>query len=161
MTTSPLLDEAHAAFIQGGVAIAAASRDGTNMPTASHACGCRVSQDRRKVRIFVFEPASRALVAAVRETRAIAAVFSEPATDRAIQLKGFEAAVEPVTAQDAAGMPAYVDAMVGQMALSGFSEEFARAAWRFVPEQMVALTFTPSEAYVQTPGPRAGAPLER
>lgn len=157
--TSPLLDDAHAAFIQRGVAIAVASRDRANVPCAAHACGCRVAADRRRVRVFVAARAAASLLAAVRETGAIAAVFSEPATERTIQLKGVDAEVMALTPDDAAAMPDYVDRMVEQMARVGFSEAYARTAWGVAPEQLVAVAFTPSAAFVQTPGPRAGAPL--
>jgi hypothetical protein len=161
MTIPPLLDATHAAFIQRGVAIALSSRDGANVPVAAHACGCRVSPDRRRVRIFVPVRAAQALLAAVRATSAVAAVFCEPATDRTIQLKGTDASVVPMTATDSARLPAYADAMVAQMALCGFSEAYARTAWDMSPDELVAVTFTPVAAFVQTPGPRAGAPLAR
>lgn len=161
MTTPPVLDEAHAAFIQRGVAIAAASRDAGNIASVGHACGCRVSADRRRVTLFVAARASRALLDDVRTTGMIAAVFCEPSTNRTIQLKGLDAAVASLTAADTGVLPAYVESMVEQMALCGFSEAYARAAWGTSPEDLVAVTFTPTAAFVQTPGPRAGAPLQR
>ena len=127
-------------------------------PTASHACGCRVSPDRRRgAESSCPSPRRAALVAAVRATRAIAAVFSEPATDRTIQLKGFDAAVEPVTAAGR-GRPAGLRGRDGRA--DGAVRLFRRVRARRVALRAGAswsrVTFTPSAAFVQTPGPRAG-----
>ena len=46
--TPPVLDEDHAAFIQGGVSVVVASRNADLVPDVVRGCGCRVSRDRRQ-----------------------------------------------------------------------------------------------------------------
>src|SRR6185369_4365117 len=48
-----LLDDDHAAFIQGSVSIVAASRDGGNVPSIGRISGCRVAADGRRITIFL------------------------------------------------------------------------------------------------------------
>ena len=43
----------------------------------------------------------------------------------------------------------------------GFGEAFGRALVDCNPADLVAVAFTPKAAFRQTPGPNAGAPLER
>ena len=54
---------------------------------------------------------------------------------------------------------AYRDAMVAELALIGVPEARVRALLAAVGE-LVAITFSPSSAFVQTPGPDAGRALE-
>ncbi len=65
MTTKPsgatLLDEAHAAFIERGVAINVGACDADNVATLTRALGCRVSADRRRVTVFVSVPRAQPL----------------------------------------------------------------------------------------------------
>jgi D-serine deaminase-like pyridoxal phosphate-dependent protein len=155
----PLLDDAHAAFLERGVVIAVASRNAGNVASTAHGYGCRVSPDRRRVTIFVAADAARALLDDIGATRSIAVVFSQPSTHRTIQLKGSDAAIVALAGGDGEAMSAHLEFMIAEMALIGFSEAHARAAWSIAPADAAAIAFTPAAAFVQTPGPRAGAPL--
>jgi hypothetical protein len=156
-----LLDEDHAAFIQGGVSILAASRDAANAPKLARAIGCRVSRDRRRVTVFVAAFQAAALIAALRATKTIAVGFNLPSTHRAFQLKGTDATVGPLDRGDLEIAVRYVDAFVADIALLGYSEPIGRALLAFDPAELLAISFTPSAAFVQTPGPRAGARVDR
>lgn len=162
MTTlaqEPLLDDANAAFIQGGVSMIAAARDDSNMPTVVRALGCRVSPDRRRIAVLVARSQAAALLDDVSLTGAIAVVFTQPSTHRAIQLKGSDARLEPPAAGDLAIAALLVEAFAADLAPLGFPPSFARALLASDPDDLVAIAFTPNAAYSQTPGPRAGAPL--
>jgi hypothetical protein len=158
---SPLLDEEHAAFIQSGVSILAASRDPANAPKLARAVGCRVAPDRRRVVVLLAASQATGLLAAIRATRAIAVGFNEPSTHRAFQLKGTDAAVSVPEAGDPKTAARYVDAVAADICRLGWNDAFARALVAFDPAELVAIAFTPSAAFDQTPGPRAGARLER
>jgi hypothetical protein len=156
----PLLDEEHAAFIQGGVSILAAARDAANAPKLARAVGCRVSPDRQRVRVLLSAAQAAGALAAVRATGAIAVGFNEPSTHRAFQLKGTDAVVSGVEPGDLETATHYVDAVAADICRLGWSSAFARALVAFDPAELVAVAFTPSAAFDQTPGPRAGARLE-
>jgi len=157
----PLLDEDHAAFIQSGVSILAASRDAANAPKLARAIGCRVSPDRRRVTVFVAAFQAAALIESLRATGAIAVGFNLPSTHRAFQLKGTDATVGSLDRGDLEIAVRYVEAFVADIALLGYSEPIGRALLAFDPAELLAISFTPSAAFVQTPGPRAGARVGR
>lgn len=156
---APILDEALAAFVQTGVSINAGSRGAGNVPALARANGCRVAADRRSVTVFLAAAKSEALLEAVRGSRTIAVVFSEPPTHRTIQLKGTDAVAAAATGEDRAIAARWVDAFVAALVPLGYSEAVFRALLWADPADLIAVTFTPSAAFDQTPGPRAGAPL--
>jgi len=156
---APLLDEAHAAFIQRRVTINAGARDAGNIPTLVRALGCRVSPDRRRVTVFLSVPRSQALLKNIRDNGAIAVVASRPSTHQTIQLKGTDAAAGPLEEDDRALMAAYLDSVIQDLVEIGYPETFTRAVVSGQTDETVAVTFTPVEAFVQTPGPGAGQRL--
>jgi hypothetical protein len=160
MTTTATLASEHADFITTGVSIIVAGRDLGNETTVSRAMGCRVTDDRGRVTVFVSAAQSGALLADVRANGRIAVVFGDPMTHRAIQLKGADAAVEPLAADDPHLIASYRSRLSARVAPFGFSEAFARTLLGVVPGDVVAITFTPTGAFSQTPGPKAGAPLQ-
>jgi hypothetical protein len=156
---APLLDEALAAFVQTGVSITVGSRGAGDQPALARANGCRVAADRRTVTVLLAAAKSEALLEAVRGSRTLAAVFSEPPTHRTIQLKGTDAVVAAATHEDRAIAARWADAFVAAVVRLGYSEAVFRAMLWVDPADLVAVTFTPGAAFDQTPGPRAGAPL--
>lgn len=158
-TKAPLLDEAHAAFIQRRVTVNVGGRDADNVPTLVRALGCRVSPDRRRVTVFLSVPRSQALLKNIRDNGRIAVVMSRPSTHQTIQLKGTDAAAGPLEDGDRALMAAYQDSFVQELVEIGYRETFARAVISGQSDEIVGVTFTPVEAFVQTPGPGAGQRL--
>jgi hypothetical protein len=158
-TTQAALDAEHADFIGGGVSIMVAGRDAANDTTVTRAIGCRVSADRQRVTVFVSAAQSGALLADVRANGHIAVAFTQPTTHRAIQLKGTDASVVPLEADDPHLLAAYRSRLAAQVAPFGFSEAFVRSLLSIAAGDVVAVAFTPSDAFLQTPGPKAGSPL--
>ncbi len=156
-----LLDAANGAFVESGLSIVVAARDAANVPTLVRAYGCRVAPDRRRVSVFVAPAQCPELLEDVRSTGAVAVVFSQPSTHRTIQLKGTDAAVERLEAGDADRMARQTKAFCADLALLGFAPTMGHTLLASAGEDLVAIAFTPNAAFVQTPGPRAGAPLER
>jgi hypothetical protein len=155
----PIIDAAHAAFLRGRVSIVAGSRDARNVPSLTRGLGCRVSRDRRQVTILLRVAQSRQLLADLSATDAIAVVFSEPASHRSLQLKGDAVAIEPPLRSDAALMARYGDAMVVEICRLGYTEALIRAMLSCPFGDAIAVTFRPTHAFSQTPGPRAGQAL--
>ncbi len=155
----PLLDEAHADFIQHHVAINVASCDADNMPTLARALGCRVSQDRQRVTVFLAASRSETLLNCLRARRRIAVVCSRPSTHQTLQLKGSDAAIVPVDESDHVLIAAYCESIVTELRNIGFLENYIRAVFSAPGDDVVAVAFTPDAAFVATPGPGAGQRL--
>jgi hypothetical protein len=157
-----LLDERAAAFLhRPGVSITAASRDEQNVPRIGRCLGCRVAAERQKVTVFVALSQYKAFFDALAASRAIAVVFSLPSTHRTLQLKGSDAAIERLAPGDAEIVVRHVDNFVDELAALGYPREVVRACHWCEATEVRAVTFTPTAAFEQTPGPDAGAPLPR
>lgn len=156
----PLLDEINAGFIAGGVSINACSRTNENVPVMGRVAGCRVSPDRRTATLFFSAACAHELIEGVRQSRQIAVVFSRPSSAQTIQLKGEDAVVVPPEKQDLQLLEEHLETFVTEVSPLGYAEALLRAYLWFDPADICAVTFTPREAFVQTPGPRAGEPLK-
>lgn len=157
---APVLSPQHAAFLQSGVSIIAASRNAANIPSVVRCLGCRVGADDGTVLLLLAASQGEALLTDIRACGAIAVVFSNPASHQTLQLKASDAAVVTVTAEDMTVVEAYRQRMLVELDRVGFGETFARAFFESRPEDLVGIRFTPEAAFDQTPGPRAGAKLE-
>lgn len=157
----PIIDTAHAAFLQRGVGMSIAACNGDSIPTIVRASGCRVSDDRRRVTVFVSAIQAAPVIACIRANGNIAVVFSEPSTHRTVQLKGKDASIGELQDGDLQRIADYRTAFVAQLKPLGYDETLIRTLFAYPSTDIVTLTFTPSEAFSQTPGPRAGEPLRR
>ncbi|HXG29003.1 MAG TPA: pyridoxamine 5'-phosphate oxidase family protein [Nevskiales bacterium] len=155
------LDAELAGFVTGGVTVIAASRDAGNCPNLVRARGCRVSPDGRRVTVFLDGPQSTSLLADWRANGRVAVVFTRPSTHRSVQLKGRDAAIEPLAEGDHAIVARYRDLLAEELATIGYGHGFTAALLAADHDALVALSFTPEAAFSQTPGPGAGAPLTR
>lgn len=154
-----ILDAEHAAFICGGVSINAASGHPGALPSLARSIACRVSADRRSVTLLFASTPAAALLDDIRRSATIAAVFSQPSTHRTLQLKGRDARVVPAEPGDAALSRNYADALVVELSPLGHPAQIVRALLAHDTDDVVAVQFTPSSAFSQTPGPSAGTPL--
>ncbi len=156
------LDERRAAFISlPHASIVIAARDANNVPSLFKAAACRVSADRRRVILFVDQQLGANVLRDLRAGSPIAAVFSEPATHRTIQLKGEYAEIGPATPADREYARERLESVVVHIAALDYPEAGIRCFFHFAPEQLVSVSFTPTAAFEQTPGPSAGARLQR
>lgn len=157
---TPLLDAEHAAFILlPGISITAASRTADHAPQVGRAVGIRVADDRSRVTVVIPADQNAELVEALRATRVIAVVFSQPSTHRTIQLKGTDAAVAPAGAGDVALAEDWRAGFVAELGALGYDEALVSTFVWSDPAQLASVTFSPCAAFQQTPGPRAGTPL--
>jgi phosphatidylglycerophosphate synthase len=74
-------------------------------------------------------------------------------------LKGSDATPGAVEPGDIALIEANAAAALADLALAGFPETFARTFFAYEAPDVVAVGFTPSTAFFQTPGPQAGRRL--
>lgn len=141
------------------VSIIVGGRDAAHRAHLMRAVGCRLSEDRRRVTVFLAASAARQLLDDLRANGLIATVFCEPTSNRALQLKGSDATVAPIEAGDAQFAQAYLRRFAEEIGELGFAANVAHTALGHVPSDLVAVHFTPETAFEQTPGPKAGEAL--
>ena len=153
-----VLTEELAEFCQGGVSIVIAARSPDGMPIAGMAKACRITPEGR-MRLFLAEPANRALLSAFGHGSPIAATFSAPRNHRSIQVKA--SSVRPAELGDGelAEIARQVKAFAGELVFVNYTPRFANAFTAYREEDIVAIEFAPDDAFVQTPGPGAGEQL--
>lgn len=156
---APLLDERRADFLTHHVSILVGSCNADCEPSVVRAYGCRVAPDRAAVTVFLAAAHSGAVLQDLRAGRGIAVVFSRPRTHETLQLKGIRASIAPLADGDRETMRAYGRSFGEEVGAVGFGEPFGSAIMAGVDEEAVAVTFAPTAAFEQTPGPAAGQPL--
>jgi hypothetical protein len=145
--------------VESGVSITVSSRDADLVSSVARAKGCRLSDVvNGTLRIFISLSQAEDLLRDVEQTRTISANFSMPDTHRSLQFKGNDARITALQPGEAALVASYVDIFGGRIALFGFSRTFTEAFFA-APSDEVAIEFTVSDAFLQTPGPAAGSRL--
>lgn len=157
----PVVDAAHAAFFQIGISMGIAACSLDAVPVHVRAIGCRISPDRRQVTMFMAARQAEPVLQCIRENGAVAAVFTEPSSHRTVQIKGRDAQRVPLQAGDLDLVEAHREAFAQELERIGFPREIALTLLACPAGEIVGLRFTPTEAYSQTPGPKAGEPLAR
>jgi hypothetical protein len=140
------------------VSIIVGSRDARQRPHLMRAVGCRLSADRRRVTVLMPQGSGQAVLDDLCDNGQIAVVFSEPSSNRTLQLKGGDATVLPCEPGDAALAEAYLQGFVDEIGQLGFAAEVAHTMLRHC-DALMAVHFTVAAAFEQTPGPAAGEPL--
>lgn len=156
---TPVLDAEQGKFVCSGVSISAASCRTGGLPNLARATGCRLSPDRRTATVLFAATPAAGLIEDIRRNATIAVVFSLPATHRTLQIKGTDARIVPLDPGDRELAARYVDAFVAGLEPLGYPGPVVRRVLASDPDDLVAVCFTPSAGYSQTPGPEAGVPL--
>lgn len=141
------------------VSIIAASCSAELRPHLARALGCRLDDERRCVTLLLPRVGGDDVLADLAHNGRIAVVFSEPSSNRTLQLKGNDARVVPTLPGDAALVAAYCRGFAEEIGQLGFGAEVARTLLQH-DDALVAVQFTVAEAFDQTPGPAAGRRLE-
>lgn len=160
MTDSqPIIDADLAQFMQRGISLNIGSSGPDLRPSVARALGCVVSDDRRSVRMLVSATQSASVIEHVRGTQRLAAVFSEPPTHRTYQLKGSDAQVQRATDADLAVVRRYRHAFVRELEQMGYPPKLIYGFLHCPDTDIVAIAFTPTAGFSQTPRPKAGQAL--
>lgn len=155
-----LLNAEHIALVDRGVSAIVASRDARLRPSVMRAVGSRISADGRHVTVFLRKSQSQQLLADIATTGHIAVVFSDPPSHRTVQVKATAARTRDLRAADEPVLQRYLAAMQQALAQVGYGPDYVSAMLSAPLHDLVAVEFTPEAAFDQTPGPRAGAPLQ-
>ena len=138
------------------LSIIAASRGQDNIPCMARALGCRLSSDLQQVTLLFSSSDAHEMLDHIAANGAIAVVFSVPSTHESLQLKGVDARVETAAASDAALVGRHREAFVDHVGKLAHPRDLLRLLLACESDDLVAVTFAPSAAFSQTPGPRAG-----
>lgn len=139
--------------------VVVASSSAAGYPSTCWGMAGQVLAEGLIVEAWVREDQARQLLADVRATGRVAAVFSEPFTNFAVQFTGVDGQIRAATREDEAFLQRHVGHMVHELDRVGFGEAFARTLFGQSWSQLAVLRFTASQSYIQTPGPRAGTAL--
>jgi hypothetical protein len=155
----PLLSPEHIAMIDKGVSAIVASRNAAHRPSLMRAVGASIAPDGSELTVYVARSRSRQLLQDVAATGQIAVVFSEPRSHRTVQVKAHEVELRSAVDSDAPVLQRYLRSMEHEIGNVGLSAAFVQAMLGCRLDDLVAIRFRPSEAYDQTPGPKAGSAL--
>jgi len=147
------------ALMARGVSVIVGSRDAQLRPSIMRAVGSRVEAGGQDITVYLSRTQSRQLLQDIAATGHVAVVFSEPSTHRTVQLKAAGAQIRAAGEQDLPVLAAYLASMEHEIQQVGFAPPMTRAMLAHRLEDLVAVRFTPEQAFDQTPGPRAGAAL--
>lgn len=110
----------------------------------------------RRLTVYLPVATSETSLANLRGNGAIAVVLSQPLTHRTVQLKGRVETLRPALEEERAGVERMAAAFDAEVEVIGLPPAVVRRRTKW-PRH--AVTFVVREAYEQTPGPRAGAPI--
>ncbi|MDI1235978.1 MAG: hypothetical protein PSV26_00680 [Polaromonas sp.] len=158
-TPASLLSPELIAMMDKGVSVNVSSCSLDLRPSIVRAVGSALTAGCQTVTVYVARPQSRQLIQDVASTGRIAVVFSEPATHRTVQLKASGARIRCAEPSDEAVLARYLASMEQEIGRVGYGPAFTQAMLANRLEDVVAISFEPQQAFDQTPGPRAGAPL--
>lgn len=158
LASDGLLTAELVAFMQSGLSIILGSvgRDAFPIPRMGH--GCRVDA-LGKVRLTVGTRSAADLVQAVEDRQPIAATFTRPEDHRSIQIKASLAHIREPLAADIAEAGRQSAIFADKLATYLFERPFSEAYAGFFADELVVIEFSAEEAFIQTPGPGAGARL--
>ncbi|MGO4394950.1 hypothetical protein AB4Z46_26700 [Variovorax sp. M-6] len=155
----PLLSPEHIAMIDKGVSAIVASRNAAHRPSLMRAVGAAIAADGSEITVYVSRSQSRQLLQDIAATGHIAVVFSEPLSHRTVQVKARRAELRAATEADHPLLRRYLRSMEYEVGCVGYDIPFVRAMLAFALDDVVAIRFSPTEAFDQTPGPKAGSAL--
>jgi len=157
---APVLSADLIAMVQRGVSTIVSSCDAALRPSMMRAMGSSITDDGRFATVYLSRKQSRQLLQDIAASGRVAVVFTHPASNRALQLKSLQARTRNTDATDQAVLARYLVAMETEIAEVGFPPVLTRAMLAHDIADVVAVEFEPAEAFDQTPGPKAGAPLD-
>lgn len=147
-----------AAFLESGVSVVVATCDAELRPGCACAAGLRVHDGARRMTILLPSGPAAASVEHLRAHATIAVTASRPIDLRTVQVKGRVVRVAAASDEERPLALAYREALATALERVGHDRSLTRrlAVWPCVSVELEI-----DAVFEQTPGPRAGAPLER
>ena len=145
-----------AKFLESGLSITVATRDGELQPDGAVAWAARVHDDRDRLTVFLYEEAAREMLRNLKSYPQIAIDFDRPTSHRACQVKGRYLGSRRARATERSEVERQVESFASDLEAIGIPRAMT-AGWKTWP--CTALELRVTELFEQTPGPGAGAPL--
>lgn len=158
-TAAPLLPPELVTMMDKGVSVIVSACSLEMRPSIMRAVGCTMAPGGRSITVYLSRQQSRQLIQDIASTGRIAVVFSEPSSHRTVQVKAEGARIRCAEAPDEPALERYVASMEKEIQRVGYAPVFTRAMLARRLDDLVAISFEPAQAFDQTPGPQAGAPL--
>ena len=146
-----MLSEDVAAFLQSGVAIMVATRDGKLVPDLVRGFGAVVDPDRATVTLYLPDAVNARALGNLKADPRIAAVFCRPRDYQTYQIKGRCIGTRPAGSVDRELQRRYCEEFFQAVREVGLAHP---ERWRYSPSTAVELRV--EEVFDQTPGPHAG-----
>lgn len=159
MAVPGLLSPELIAMIDKGVSVIVASRDASLRPSLMRAVGSSIEPDGSVITVYLARSQSVQLLQDMAASGRIAVVFSSPSTHRSVQVKGTSISGRAATASDLPVLQRYMQAMEYEICSIGYRVELVHGMLAYELDDLTAISFRPTEAFDQTPGPRAGTPI--
>ena len=153
-----LIPQDLAAFMASPVMIILGTRDDALVPEIARAVGAAVHREEGSIDLMVSEWQWPKTVANIRANGQLAITFARPADYVSYQVKG-HATVVSTTAEHTTLARRYMDSVASTLGELGLERRIV-APW-LVERDLVTLSLSVQEIFVQTPGVKAGQLIER
>ena len=140
-------------FLESGVSINIATRDGGLAPHGTRVWAVLVDADHAHVTAYVAKGAAPRLVADLDDNSRVALAFSRPTDHRSCQIKGVCVAKRPARSSEKDAVLGQFGGFLDQLAAVGIPRVMTAGWWRW---PCVALRVRVTDLFHQTPGPGAG-----
>lgn len=152
----PRISDELVEFLQSGLSIVVATRDGDLQPDGAVAWAARVHDDREGLTVFLHEQAAREMLANLAAHPEIALDFDRPTSHRACQVKGVHVATRRARASERALVERQLEAFAGDLEAIGIPRAMTGGGTTW---PCTALELRVTQLFEQTPGPGTGEPL--
>jgi hypothetical protein len=153
----PTLDAELVAFLNSGLSVMAATRDGRLRPETVRVLALEARAGEEEMTVFLPDAVSARMLENLRDNGRIAVVATHPMDNRSVQLKGAMVSCQPATDLQRSPADAYRAKMARSLAQVGVPQGILFRA-QFWPAH--AVRFRVEGIFSQTPGPAAGNPFD-
>lgn len=143
-------------FLESGLSIVVATRDGELQPDGAVALAARVHDDGAHLTLFLYQDAGRRLLRNLRTYPQMGIYFDRPTTHRACQVKGLYTSSRRARLAERPLIERQGGEFVTDLEAIGIPRAMT-TGWKGWPCMAIELQVT--ELYEQTPGPGTGEPL--
>lgn len=151
-----LISEYLATFLESGLSIVVATRDGQLQPDGAIAWAVRVNDSRDRLTVYMHERAAHEMLRNLERFPEIAIDLDLPTSHRACQVKGRFLAARRARKPEKPLVERQMDAFATDLVRIGIPRVMTEG-WETWPCTAVEVEVT--ELYEQTPGPGTGGPL--
>lgn len=156
MIRTPKISPELGEFLESGLSIVVATRDGTLRPGGAVAWATRVEPGGARLTVFLHEDAARAMRANLESWPEIALDFDRPTSHRACQVKGRYVSTRAARTDEKDLVDRQVESFAADLELLGYPRTLA-GAWTVWPCHALEVEVT--QIFEQTPGPGTGEPM--